>query len=272
MLNVTNVETLVKELWNEGRTFVPFDHSLVLEHRELYEQFLQRRDKSKDHGKWSFTHPHEHESDVGLILPRPGKDQKFSFHYNHYFQHCQYRYLRKVSKDDTYFLRVSYYLYAEAASLVSMICVEMDKQFGLDTLSSFRESIVDFPAYSISTLRSLYYSDKVGKDVSKPHVDRDFITTQFGGKYGKLLQLEGKDDDRGVDISPQPGEAVVFFGVKSLWATHGKKGPMWHCATTDNGKSRSATVFFGHIDVPDYKVVDAGEAYQYYCDHNAENT
>jgi hypothetical protein len=100
---------------------------------------------------------------------------------------------------------------------------------------------------------------------AKPHIDRGLLAIHLGDKGGDLIKLAGPDDEVGQVISPDPGEAVIFPGVKALWASGGKVSPMWHKSTTVPGQDRLATVSFWHIELPEgYQVVDALEAYDYF--------
>jgi isopenicillin N synthase-like dioxygenase len=151
-------------------------------------------------------------------------------------------------------------MYHNLKSLASSIVGELVKredlpiEYALDALVPFR---LQRP-YSTSVLRFLRYPDIPGQAGAKDHFDKSFLTIHLGDDGGELY-IEDRAG-QWVLASPPQGMALVFFGVKALYASNGVLTPLRHKATTEPGKVRTAAVLFAHVGL-DIDVQDAQVAY-----------
>lgn len=227
------------------------------EWHRLYRLFIERH-AGKDEKNWQFTIPGEHEPDVGLIAPRPGKDIKWFFHYNNYFKN-QIAPLN-ISLEDRIFFAYCEEVSSCIREIGKLVCKKLDELYDFDISDSYDKCFDSFSPYSVSTMRGLFYPAVQNQFGAKAHPDRGLFAIHLGDKGGNLIALDGPDDQVGRIISPKSGEAVIFWGVKSLWVTKGRCKPLWHKSTTLPNVDRMALVGFYHVDICDYLVLDAVQA------------
>jgi hypothetical protein len=259
----TDWERIAKLLWEEGMAIFPIDESLVEPARESFKQFLKRRDEKQDHADWCFQRPGEEEYDLGLIQRTGGKyDVKSFFHQDSVLTYGSDLMGQLTDKQDADFLIHNHVLLKSVNEAGRSLTRALEEQFGPQCSWNYSYcSRISMP-YCTTTLRSLYYPEGPAQSGAKAHIDRSFLTIHLGDQGGKLQSL----DTRGqwMDISPPTGWAVAFFGVKALWVTKGKKGPLKHRSLTIPGNDRFAFVHFGHVPIPGYTVTDAGDALDYW--------
>ena len=119
------------------------------------------------------------------------------------------------------------------------------------------------PAYSANVMRLLSYPPQINSIVGKEHIDRGLFTIHLGDQGGKLLAIDNYGNE--VCVSPKPGQVLIFFGVKCLWASKGKVRPLRHKAVSTPNHLREAVVTFWHTDNLDgYKVTNAANAERYF--------
>lgn len=264
-----SASTIATEMVECSYSIFPYEQTLVPIVSDLYQDFLHRRKSLGDLKKWSYRLPDEHEDDLGLIAPRAGKDVKYFFHYNHVLATFLSSMGRASEKmvclpADVEFMRANSMLYADLNNIAHRIAVALDEIYGFDIADDIAIASQATQPYSTSTLRLLSYPDVPEQSGAKANIDRSCITIHLGDKGGNLLALKQPGDYTGKIISPPPGHAVAFFGIKMLGASKGTVQPLWHESATIKGQGREAMVHFSHINVPGHVVVDAKKSLRYY--------
>jgi isopenicillin N synthase-like dioxygenase len=258
----TDWNRVAKVLWEEGVAIFPIDESLVEPAREGFKQFLKRRDEKQDHADWCFQRPGESEHDLGLIQRAGGEhDVKSFFHQDSVLTFDSHFVHQFTEPQDVHFLVSNHELLNHVSEAGRFLTKALQEQFGPQCSSAYSYcSRVSMP-YCTTTLRSLYYPDGPAQSGAKAHIDRGFLTIHLGDQGGNLQMLINEEWE---NISPPAGYAVAFFGVKALWVTKGKKGPLRHRSVTIPGHDRFAFVHFGHVPVLNYQVTDAQAALEYW--------
>jgi len=194
------------------------------------------------------------EFDIGLTYKNgtEATDHKFFWHYSHdlrkHFSEIQLQHLNRFAAELEALDRLQKRL--EEASRGVIDC--LDKVPGLfesglpdNILASYRRS----RPYATTTLRGLWYPAGGAQDGAKRHADRNFLTIHLGDIGGQLLGSVDQDAQQDKLVSPKPGQALVFFGVKA-WLLSKRKLPfMWHQSTVEPGHDRQALVHFVQADV-----------------------
>ncbi len=252
-------ERVAEELWDRGYAYVKVDEpSLITEVRDSFKYFVERRKEKKDFDFWCHRIPGEHEDDLGLIRSDGKvKDLKWYFHDNVFLRRVLEKNSDNLASSDYDFLEVNQKLFNEINKIGIAITEALDHLYDLDVANQYVLSTADVVPYSTTTMRGIYYPDVLNQNGARKHFDRDFLTIHLGDEGGQLIAVvDGKERI----ISPPLGYAVVFFGVKVLWVTKGKKEPLIHKSTTQKGLSRFAIVHFGHISIRDYEAKDSYQA------------
>ncbi|MCA9354636.1 MAG: hypothetical protein KC877_03905 [Candidatus Kaiserbacteria bacterium] len=259
-----NFSDIATELWENGWAMFPIEQARVEQVKASFPDFVARRVRLDDVDQWHVQLSGESEADVGLVVRNGGNhDRKWFFHSNPALNAAIKLDKIKPQPDDYRFLVLHDSLRSYAAGLGAQIMDALDELYGLGAAASYRACLQQTMPYSTATLRSLYYPSGVEQTGAKVHVDRSLLTIHFGDEGGQLLACKGPGDTVHQAVSPPPGFALVFFGVKILWVSRGEKQPLWHLSTTQSGQDRLAHVHFGHVDILDYLVPDAKNAY---CD------
>lgn len=264
-----NYVVAVEEIIKNGYTFLDVNLPFLVTHRKSIKAFIERRLSLGDIKNWVYLMPGEEETEAGLVLPRVGKDLKYSFHDSHFLRQQIQAKAVILTKEDEEFLRLNKKLYEVAgeisANLIKVLGIKFCKSSLLDNY--YRTTKESIP-YSITILRGLYYPEALEQKGAKKHIDKNLVTVHFGDTGGSLVSYQDVDDPVGKTLFIPEGKAVAFFGVKILWVTKGKVQPLWHGSITEGGKERLANPFFAHTSVEDYLVKDAREAYDYFYTSN----
>lgn len=253
-------KSIAQKLWEQGTTLLPIDESLVRQSREGFKHFLQRRDEQKDHADWSLQRRGEDECDVGLVQRNGGLHDVKSFFHHDDRLNCSLL-ARGVLTDetDTHFLLQNLALLDSVNEAGKSLARALDTRYGLNCAALYESCLRNgHLPYFTTTLRSLYYRDSPGQVGAQEHIDRSFLTIHLGDQGGSLQTPAANGE--WVDISPPEGFAVAFFGVKALWVTKGRKGPLLHRSVTVPGKDRFAFVHFGHVPLKFHSVRKASES------------
>jgi len=275
MLDTTQFDAraVARTLWNEGFAFYNFDERLVTTARAHLQTFLQRRMDRGDADAWSFIRPGEEQDlpDLGLSqfdgteddpLSGSKKDCKALFH-----DDCS---LRTRLDDrgvilcnlDHEFLRHNAILLDAINQKAYEIALTLDSLYGLRCAAEILYCQYRASAFSTTLLRSLFYPAMSESSGAQAHIDRSWNTNHLGDLGGKLEAKLGRQWE---NISPPAGQAVSFFGVKSLWVTRGQKRPLLHRSTTRPGEERFANVHFSHVRLPcGYQVTSPKRAVQHF--------
>ena len=252
----------VGTLLNQGQAFVAVDQTLVEDANGAMGETIQTL---RVGDRPQLVRPGEGDCDVGLVY-RPGKsgfDHKYFFHLAPDFttladdSGLSYTQLEKQ-------LAVLERLYALLGSCAIALGQQIDDEFP-DLFSgplatNIQQCLLHQTAYSSTTLRGLWYPAGNNQHGAKKHIDCSFLSIHLGDKGGKLIGLKDEHDEVGEIISPEPGQALIFFGVKAFLASRGKIEPLWHYSTVDVGQDRKALVQFTHIDTGS-PVIDAKAVY-----------
>lgn len=250
-----------QKLWEQGYTYIDVDESLVDSVKRGFKTFVGLREKRDDYVNWGLTRSGEGEIDRGLWAREGGsKDIKSVFHFDPALEVDLQDHNVLFTDPDRAFFVVANNLYHKLFMSASELLAECDAQYGTDMQMPFLDSASSTP-YATTILRNLWYPAVAGQKGAKPHLDRGLLTMHLGDEGGHLLALTDKNDPNGERVSPPPGKALVFWGVKALWATQGRIGPLWHSSVTEADQERFALVQFNHIALPDYVVRDAAQAY-----------
>lgn len=269
---------VAQDLCAKGYAFFPLgcDQNQIGNAQGTFKEFVARRAERGDAAAWQLRRQGEAEADLGLIQRTDGsKDLKSFFHYDASLKGALEQSTASVALIDYTFLEAQASLYKHVTAIGYNIIGALE---GTDEFTEMLSDLYQVSAaepesngpgpYDSTTLRSLYYPDSPAQTDARARIDQSLITIHLGDKDGELRALKSKDDPEGVAISPPPGYGVVFFGVKALWASGGKYGPLWHRSTTKPGQDRYAFVHFGHIPLFDgYQVKDAENAFNYWKKH-----
>jgi len=252
------------DLRNRGYAYIDIDATKVDAVRDGFKRFIERRDSLADDARWALTRVGEDEVDRGLWTREGGeKDIKSVLHFDQDLASDLRAQNGALHPDDARYLEVAAVLYEHLYEQAGTVLRSFDELFGTAMYSPFLESRKQQP-YATTTLRNLWYPPVVGQKGAKPHLDRGLLTIHLGDEGGHLLALSDAHDTAGSPVSPPRGKALVFWGVKVLWGTHGRFAPLWHSSVTELGQERFALVQFNHMAIPEYHVRDAETAYDYY--------
>lgn len=250
-------EECVHGLARDGYAYIDIDSDQVDAVRDGFKGFIERRNVLGDDTRWALQRPGEDEIDRGLWAREGnGKDIKSVFHFDRDLVTDLCVQNRVMYTEDISYFRATAKLYKELCVQAGRVLQAFDGLHETRMYTPFLLSRNQQP-YATTTLRSLWYPPVVGQKGAKPHIDRGLLTIHLGDEGGHLLALTNKDDSNGEPVSPVRGKALVFWGVKVLWATDGKFRPLWHSSVTDPGQERFALVQFNHIAIPGYEVRDA---------------
>ena len=254
-----------RDLWEGGMAMFPISRQLVDVNHIFLCRFIDNRLERQDVSSWNFHLPGEQEADTGLVCldGTGGRDNKWFFHTNTYLQTQLAQLTAVASHSDRQFLRFNRELYNYACSIGEAIMVALDDLYKLDISDKYRLTCRYASPYNTTTLRSLFYQDLPFQLGACAHVDKSLISIHFGDIGGQLLRLSERADDQGVIVSPPPGFAIAFWGVKAIEVTSGRILPMWHRSITAPGTDRFAQVHFCHVET-EYVVTSANEALRHY--------
>jgi len=252
----------VTELVTRGYVFIDVRRDLV---EGAHRQYLRLIEAYKDQAseKVAFIRPGEVEPDLGLIF-KNGQDADYKY-YLHY-AHDWWRHTRPpLSPVTPQALRKLYRFNNQVSVMITKALVKSYPTLFPETVvrSTITAALESVP-YGTNALRGLYYpaaTESQEQTGAKGHYDRGFLTIHLGDAGGQLIAHANEADTVGTAISPPPGKAVVFFGVKAALLTRNCIKPLWHSSRTVPGQDRTAMVHFTHIDVGQ-PVTHAGAVYR----------
>ena len=239
-------EKVAQALARDGYAYVMFDAALVAQAQSAYQ--VLTRSLGAERSSWAITRPNEAEAELGFIS-RSGtdSDQKMFFHFAFDLRERLMTSGVKLTKQQDVCLESIDLLYQALKSLTRRIaCGFLHSSFGCEILQSIDEGFKPGVAYGASTLRFLHYPNTEDQRGAREHFDRSFLTIHLGDRGGALLALV---DGEWVDVSPPQGYALLFFGVKAMYASSGAITPLRHMSTTTPTCAREAVVMFVHGDV-----------------------
>lgn len=252
----------VTELVTRGYVFVDVRRDLVEGAARQYLRLIEAY-KDRSPGKVAFVRPGEEEPDLGLIF-KNGKDADYKY-YLHY-AHDWWRHTEPPLSQVTLLALFKLYRFNnQVAVMITKALVQAyPTLFPATIVRSTIEAAMESVPYGTNALRGLYYPTSAGSQFqtgAKGHYDRSFLTIHLGDMGGELIAHANEADAVGTAISPPPGKAVVFFGVKAALLTRNCIKPLWHSSRTVSGQDRAAMVHFIHIDVGQ-PVAHAGAVYR----------
>lgn len=254
-------ERAAHDLIENGYAFVPIDTVLVNNGMGATRKLLGT---ISDNKRWTLTRDGEHEADVGHITKRytEGYDEKTYFHFALDLPLLLDNAGVRESAQQKACLQIVEQLHmglrSIALNIVTALQAPEHKLLCLATDGLMRNTFRLNEPYNTSVLRYLEYPDVNHQTGAREHYDKSLLSIHLGDKGGELYALDRSDE--WVAISPPPGMAVVFFGVKILYATKGKLLPLKHKSTTVPGRMRTAMVMFTHADVG-HQVIDSQKSY-----------
>lgn len=262
---MVDLSTSVHHLITSGYAFINIDSVLVENAVSAWKQ-LQR-----DFHLWPEGFPiirnGEPEADLGLIVrpQKSGGDYKYFLHVAHdLYLSMTPEQKSLLEKYDHHFAALDA-LRTHLNEVALTICGTLDKEWGGLFLKPVSENVrlssVQSRPYIPSTLRSLWYPSAPTQVGAGIHIDRNFFSLHLGDEGGTLFGYDNESGDGAVAITPPPGCAAVFFGVKALYLSGGKIEPLWHGSTVHVGGSRLAMVQFIQADVG-FEIPDSKKAYQ----------
>ncbi len=242
---MSDIVTAVEDLLKDGYAYIPIE-ALAVMNAQMAAKRLMR--SIGEDPRWSITRPGEEEPDLGVISrsKQQGYDEKSFFHFA---VDLPVHAPKNITKQQKACLRIIESLYHTLKSLASNLVSEMAKreeipiEYLCDPLVPFRMQ----RPYGTSVLRFLHYPDTPNQTGAKEHYDKGFLTIHLGDDGGELYVMD--DQGNWVLASPPQGMALVFFGVKALYASNGVLKPIKHKSVTEPGKVRTAAVLFAHLDV-----------------------
>jgi 2OG-Fe(II) oxygenase superfamily len=252
---MSDIATAVTDLLKDGYAYIPVDALAVANAQKAAQRLLRSIGSDES---WSITRRGEDEPDLGVISKskQQGYDEKSYFHFAVDLPILAPRNITKQQRACLMLIeRVYHALKMESSNIISELVRREELPIEqLDILGSFR---LQRP-YSTSVLRFLNYPDTPQQTGAKDHFDKSFLTLHLGDDGGELYV----QDTTGAWVlaSPPQGMALVFFGVKALYASDGALKPLRHRSTTEPGKVRTAAVLFVHTNL-DIEVKDAQRAY-----------
>ncbi len=259
----TVADDVATELHEVGYCTFPINEEIVARVRLLMPEFFNRRVVNGDISNWSFTIPTSHEFDVGVVMPNdPERDTKYFYHHNRFLLQQLSKLRNKfMSREDHEFVNAVESLYQYTCDLGGEIIAALDRWFDYGALSEYcrtcMQSYPDVDPYSLTTARSLYYPAGPEQHGARAHYDKSFITIHLGDQGGELIGFKDEEDDLGFPISPRPGEAIVFPGLKSKWVSRDELKVLRHKSITNPDQDRFAQVLFCHVGLRDYLMQDA---------------
>jgi hypothetical protein len=255
----TDWHCIAEELWATGLTVFPIDESVVEPARTGFKSFLTRRQEKDDGRNWSIQRGGENEYDIGLVQRNgDGHDVKSFFHHDHTLKQRLLNAGQFTDEADTQFLLQNLALLKHVNEVGRLLTRALDTCFHLNCAKQYELCQRSTLPYSTTTLRGLHYADGPNQTGAQSHFDRSFVTIHLGDQGG-TLQTQTVDE-QWVDISPPPGFALAFFGLKARWVTNDRKGPLRHRSITIPGRDRFAFVHFGHVPVKSHYVQDAAQS------------
>lgn len=261
---MSGIKVCAYDLASEGFAYIDIDAEKVDAVRDGFKRFIERRNMLGDDAQWALMRSGEDEIDRGLWSREGGeKDIKSVLHFDQDLAQDLRARNAAFHKDDARYLEVAALLYEHLYEQAGAVLQSFDRLFGTAMYNPFLGSCNQQP-YATTALRNLWYPPVAGQKGAKPHLDRGLLTIHLGDEGGHLLALSDKDDAAGSPVSPPRGKALVFWGVKVLWGTHGRYAPLWHSSITEPGQERFALVQFHHMEIPGYQVRDAETAYHHY--------
>ncbi len=252
---------IVTELVRDGYVFVRINSVLVSDAQAALKKFLQSLGDNFE--QWALTREGESEADVGVIskLKQGGFDEKMYVHFAHDLPVILEKAGIKETKQQRACLTLIERLYQELKDMALGVIDELDRKKLLvegDFLRIVKNTFKLPKPHNVSVLRYLNYPDTPDYTAAKEHFDKSFLTIHLGDESGELYIVD--KDEQWKSVSPPQGMALLFFGVKALYASKGLISPLRHKSVTTPGQARTAMVMFVHADVG-REIADAGEAY-----------
>ena len=247
------------DLLRDGYTFVPINAVSVINAMGATRMLMA---SIADDERWTLTRSGEEEPDVGFIRKSKsdGYDEKAYFH----FARDLPLLIRSAgvieSLQQKACLRTVERLHLELRDLALAMADALGHRGLIDSsvspgmLQTFR--LTD--PYNTSVLRYLQYPDTQNQTGAKDHYDKGFFSIHLGDDGGELYALDRSGS--WIGVSPPPGMALVFFGVKAMYASGGRLLPLRHKSVTVPGKVRTAMVMFAHTDIG-HQVVSAQDSH-----------
>ena len=240
----------VETLLNHGRACIAVDQTLVEEANGAIGEMIQTLcagDRSQ------LVRPGESDCDVGFVYrpEKSGSDHKYFLHFAPDLFALADRSgisYTQFAKQLAVVERLYNLLGSYAIALGQKIDDESPDLFSGPLATNIQQCLLHQTAYSSTTLRGLWYPPGKNQRGAKKHIDRSFLSIHLGDEGGALIGLKDEHDEVGEIISPEKGQALVFFGIKALLASRGRVKPLWHYSTVEAGKDRRALVQFIHIE------------------------
>lgn len=254
----------VHQLINNGYMFIPID-SVKVDAAKAVWKWIMDKEKNSLEGV-PITRRGEPESDLGHIIRAgdEGGDKKHFLHIAHdlclYMTPFQRREFRLYEQEYLVLEDLRKHLNQVAFAVAQALDQEYEDTFVEPLLSKVKRSTDTSTPYATTTLRSLWYPPDPDQTGAGNHIDRNLFSIHVGDSGGQLLGFEGGEFGPEFVITPPPGYAVVFFGVKVLYLTDGRIMPLWHGSTVESGKPRTAMVQFVQADIG-FEVPRARDAY-----------
>lgn len=256
-----NYEKVADDLVENSYAFVPIDTVLVNNAMGATQKLLRTLGDVK---RWALTRDGEHEADVGHITKRykDGYDEKTYFHFALDLPLLLDNAGVRESAQQKACLQIIEQLHmglrSIALNIVTALQVPERELLSFATDGLMRNTFRLHEPYNTSVLRYLEYPDINHQTGAREHYDKSLLSIHLGDDGGELYAFDRSGE--WVAISPPPGMAVVFFGVKILYATDGKLLPLKHKSTTVPGRMRTAMVMFAHADV-EHQVTDSQKSH-----------
>jgi hypothetical protein len=262
---MNNLSQAVQALVEVGHMCIPVDGTLIEEAKAALRTVHDYCQGFRS--DLSVTRRGEDGFDLGYII-RDGSeaaDVKEFFHFAHdlctYTDLNQKSWLHGLREELRLLGKVYTYLNELSLDIAQVLDDEHGHLFREKLLTQMKQSTRESRPYEVPALRSLWYKSHAKQLGASTHIDRNFLTTHFGDEGGKLIGRMGGEPGRPFECTPDKGFAVVFFGVKALYATNGKLQPFWHESEMVAGLDRRALVHFAHVDIG-FPVVSARRAYE----------
>ncbi len=247
------------DLLSNGYAFVPVDAVTVSNAMGATRMLM---DSIGEDDRWTLTRSGELEPDVGFIRKSKsdGFDEKAYFHFARDLPLLLEFAGVRESVQQKACLQMVELLHRELRDLALAMIDELERRSLVepDSNNSMLKTFRLTDPYNTSVLRYLQYPDTKNQTGAKDHYDKGFFSIHLGDDGGRLYALD--QSDRWIGVSPPPGMALVFFGVKALYASNGTLLPLRHKSVTVPGKVRTAMVMFAHADVG-HQVVSAQDSH-----------
>lgn len=262
---MSDLSASVRSLIESGHAFIKIDDVLVKEAVFAWKQ-LQSELLRWPEGFPVIRHG-EPEPDLGLIVrpPKEGSDYKYFLHVAHdlYLWMTEEMKLELLGYKQHFIAldRLRNHLNEVALQIGKCLDEEWSELFSQELSANIRSCAKESRPYATTTLRSLWYPSAPFQSGARIHIDRNLLSLHLGDEGGALFGYENEAGDGKVSITPPPGYATVFLGVKALYLSQGRLKPFWHGSTVDEGGSRLAMVQFVQADIG-FEISDAKKAYR----------